>query len=165
MLQFVNYDIVFQEIPGEVTLAINLSNCPFRCEGCHSPYLRENVGEELTEAVLAKLLDKYGNAVTCFCFMGGDATPEDVEHLSSFLRNKTGGHIKTGWYSGRSKFPPECSICNFDYIKLGPYTESLGGLDKPTTNQRLYRIRNGEMTDLTSSFQTKYASGIKNNPY
>ena len=38
------FDVVFQEIPGEVTLALNLSGCPNRCAGCHSPHLWEEVG-------------------------------------------------------------------------------------------------------------------------
>ena len=37
MLKYAGYDIVFQEIPDEVTLAISLTNCPNRCPGCHSP--------------------------------------------------------------------------------------------------------------------------------
>ena len=73
MLKYTDYDIVFQEIPDEVTLAINLSNCPNRCKGCHSPYLQQNVGEALTEENLSILLQKYGKAVTCVCFMGGTA--------------------------------------------------------------------------------------------
>ena len=36
MLKYVNHDIVFQEFPDEVTLAINLSCCPNGCTGCHS---------------------------------------------------------------------------------------------------------------------------------
>ena len=40
MLKYYNYDIVFQEYPDEVTLAINLTMCPNRCVGCHSAYLR-----------------------------------------------------------------------------------------------------------------------------
>ena len=28
MLKYANFDIVFQEVPDEVTLAINISNCP-----------------------------------------------------------------------------------------------------------------------------------------
>ena len=60
MLKYTDYDIVFQEIPDEVTLAINLSNCPNRCKGCHSPYLQQNVGEALTEENLSVLLQKYG---------------------------------------------------------------------------------------------------------
>lgn len=31
MLKYVNCGIVFQEIPDEVTLSINISNCPCHC--------------------------------------------------------------------------------------------------------------------------------------
>lgn len=44
MLTYVNHDIVFQEFPDEVTLAINLSRCPPRCPGCHRPYLKQDAG-------------------------------------------------------------------------------------------------------------------------
>lgn len=155
MLRYSSYNIVFQEIPGEVTLAVNLSNCPNRCKGCHSPYLQQDIGEVLDEESLTFLLDKYGNSVTCVCFMGGDATPQDVERLSLFIREKSGKTTKTGWYSGRSTIPPNISFKNFDYIKLGPYIEKFGGLDSPHTNQRFYRIENGEPVDNTFLFQQK----------
>ena len=155
MLRFVNYNIVFQEVPGEVTLAINLSNCPNRCEGCHSPYLRENVGEILDNDVLLGLLEKYGNAITCVCFMGGDASPQDVEQCSVFLRNQTNGRLKIGWYSGKNSFPKECSLQNFDYLKLGAYVEHLGGLDSKTTNQQFYKIDNGSLMNITEVFLKK----------
>ena len=153
MLKFHNYDIVFQEVPGEVTLAINISNCPNRCKGCHSPYLMENIGKELHESVLVDLLKIYGNAVTCICFMGGDANPGEVEKLSAFLRTFTDNRIKTAWYSGKEHLPEHCSLKNFDYIKLGPYIEGLGGLNRATTNQRFYRIENTEMVDMTGNFK------------
>ena len=35
MVRFYNFDIVFAEIPDEVTLAINITGCPYRCPGCH----------------------------------------------------------------------------------------------------------------------------------
>ena len=155
MLQFVNYNIVFQEVPNEVTLAINLSNCPNRCKGCHSPYLQENKGRVLDNNVLAKLLEKYENAITCVCFMGGDASPKDVERCSIFTHNQTNGRIKTAWYSGKNSFPEECSLQNFDYIKLGAYMERLGGLDSKTTNQRFYRINNERMINMTEMFFKK----------
>ena len=155
MLRFINYDIVFQEIPGEVTLAINLSNCPNKCKGCHSPYLMEDKGDVLDESLLECLLKKYGNAITCVCFMGGDASPQDVNHLAAFLHKSTSRRIKTGWYSGKPNFSPNCSISNFNYIKLGPYIESIGGLNSPQTNQRFYRIENGEMVDMTYCFRKK----------
>lgn len=152
MLRFVNYDIVFREIPGEVTLAINLSNCPNRCKGCHSPQLMEHIGQILDEKILAGLLEKYGSAITCVCFMGGDAAPENVEQLAVYIRKQTEGRIKTGWYSGKSKLPETCIIQHFDYIKLGPYIEQLGGLDAATTNQRFYCIKEGKMIDRTALF-------------
>ena len=36
---------------------------------------------------------------------------------------------------------------NFEYIKLGPYIEKLGGLKSPDTNQHFYRIYGDEMKD------------------
>ena len=47
MLKYVNTAVVFQEIPDEVTLAINISGCPCRCPGCHShniDYLTRIIG-------------------------------------------------------------------------------------------------------------------------
>lgn len=152
MLKFTNYDIVFQEVPGEVTLAINLSNCPHRCKGCHSPYLREDKGEELSRETLKKLLGKYGEAISCVCFMGGDADPREIENLAAWLHRETGKRIKTGWYSGRTALPDGCGVSHFDYIKLGPYIAERGGLDSPCTNQRFYRVEGGEMIDITGRF-------------
>lgn len=153
MLRYANYDIVFQEVPNEVTLAINISNCPNRCKGCHSPYLMENKGEVLDENVLIGLLEKYGKAITCICFMGGDSSPAEIEMLATFAKAQTSGRIKTGWYSGRPALPPHCSLQKFNYIKLGPYIEHLGGLDSVTTNQHFYRVDGNEMVDITKWFQ------------
>lgn len=152
MLHLASYDIVFQEIPGEVTLALNLSCCPNRCPGCHSPHLQQEVGEVLDEELLGGLLRSYASAVTCVCFMGGDAEPKEVERLSAFIRTGFGSALKTGWYSGRAALPDGLDAGRFDYIKLGPYIEKLGGLDSATTNQRLYRVENGAMTDITYKF-------------
>jgi len=152
MLRFHNYSIVFQEVPDELSLAINITNCPHRCKACHSPHLQENIGEFLTEELLKSLLAKYGDTITCICLMGGDGNPEIVERQALFIRSKTNGKIKTAWYSGKDTFPSTCSMQSFDYIKLGAYVERLGGLDSPTSNQRFYRIDNEEMIDLSYKF-------------
>jgi anaerobic ribonucleoside-triphosphate reductase activating protein len=146
MLRYASYDIVFREIPGEVTLALNLSGCPNRCRGCHSPHLQEDAGEELTQGVLSSLLGAYGSAITCVCFMGGDAAPKEVSHLAQFVRQYA--RWKTAWYSGLPTFRATDAQV-FDYVKLGPYIEDLGGLDSPATNQRLYRIENSRWVDIT----------------
>ncbi|MBP1663288.1 MAG: anaerobic ribonucleoside-triphosphate reductase activating protein [Bacteroidetes bacterium] len=155
MLRYHNYNIVFQEVPGEITLAINLTNCPNGCKGCHSSYLQENTGKILNENVIEILLKKYGDAITCICFMGGDSDSQTVEKLSLYVRNYSGFRLKTAWYSGRAELPESCSLDNFNFIKLGPYVENLGGLASPTTNQHFYRIENSNLIDETHHFQRK----------
>ena len=56
MLKYVDTKVVFREVPDEVTLAINISNCPNSCPGCHSSYLSEDIGEVLTITRIKKLL-------------------------------------------------------------------------------------------------------------
>ncbi len=153
MLKYTDYDIVFQEIPNEVTLAINLSNCPHNCKGCHSPQLMLDIGEQLNEKVINRLLDRYGTMITCVCFMGGDASPCEVEHLAAFVQKTSHGRLKTGWYSGREKLLDNCKVENFNFIKLGAYKERLGGLNSKTTNQRLFRINGTEFEDITFLMQ------------
>ena len=76
-----------------------------------------------------------------------DSLPEEVRTAHP--------EIHIGWYSGRAKLSKEIDIANFDYIKLGPYIEAKGGLNKSTTNQRLYKVKDGEMTDITDRFWKK----------
>lgn len=72
----------------------------------------------------------------------------EVAALARHIARTTGGTIRTGWYSGRPALPPEFDPLAFDYVKLGPYREKLGGLNCRTTNQRLYRIvRTGSHSD------------------
>ena len=112
MLKYYNYDIVFQEIPDEVTLAVNITNCPHRCVGCHSPHLHQNIGIELNTAALDRLLDMYGKQITCVCFMGGDRQPKDVVALARYLRQHS--HLKVAWYSGNDTLPHNAKL--FDYV-------------------------------------------------
>lgn len=153
MLLYTDYDIVFQEIPDEVTLAVNLAGCPNRCPGCHSPQLQQEIGSPLTADVLDGLLARYGDSVTCLCLMGGDGDPQAVAALMAHLRRQW-PRIRTGWYSGASEPPAGFCPALFDYLKLGPYVAALGGLRSPTTNQRLWRLHaDGTRTDLTPLFR------------
>lgn len=138
MLKYVSYDVVFREIPDETTLALNISGCPHRCPGCHSPWLQSDAGQPLTDSELSALLNRYGSTITCVCFMGGDGEPDEVARLATLIRRTTS--LKVGWYSGRVALPPDYPLRLFHYIKLGPYIAHLGPLFSPTTNQRLYRI-------------------------
>lgn len=79
MVRYHNFDVVFAEIPGETTLALNITGCPNRCPGCHSPHLQADEGRVLDEAELLGLLARYGRSVTCVAFMGGDAGPHKID--------------------------------------------------------------------------------------
>jgi len=170
-MKVASFDIVFQEIPGEVTLALNLSNCPCHCPGCHSPHLAEDIGELLTEEILSGLINRYGAMITCVAFMGGDADPEEVARWAEWVKDK---RLKTAWYSGRAQLPESLTAkrsnseavcqCNglsgvaglpFDYVKLGPYIEALGGLKSEKTNQRLYKRVGEKWEDITAVFWRK----------
>ncbi len=151
MIRYVDYDIVFQEVPDETTLAFNLSGCPHRCHGCHSPQLWEDTGSPLTPDVIDRFSERYPY-ITCVALMGGDADVATLTALATYVRHKG---FKTAWYTGFSELPTGFDISLFDFIKTGPYIETLGGLKNSTTNQRFYRVENGQMTDCTYLFQTK----------
>ncbi len=138
-LKIYSYDIVCQEVPDEISLAVNISGCPNHCPGCHSPWLWGDEGEPMTEELMDGLIGKYSAAITCVCFMGGDAAPEEIEEMAKQVKMKY-PHLKTAWYSGREAVPEGFELKSLDYIKLGPYIEALGGLKSPTTNQTIYRI-------------------------
>lgn len=153
MLKYANFDIVFQEVPDEVTLAINISNCPNQCVGCHSQYLWKDVGYVLDKESLDDLVEKYQSGITCVCFMGGDAEPYDVANLAMHIKNKY-KDMKTAWYSGKNELPDAFHAETFDYIKTGRYEAALGALDSRTTNQRMIkRLADGRVKDITSRFQ------------
>ncbi len=155
MLKYVNTGIVFQEIPDEMTLAINISNCPCHCPGCHSSYLWQDIGTPLTPLSLERLLGEYGDTITCVCFMGGDAEPQDVDMLARHV-HKSHPRLRVGWYSGRQIVPSAIRKEDFDYIKVGPYIRHLGCLKERTTNQRLYkRVSGDDFEDITRRFWKK----------
>ena len=149
MLKYVNTAITFAEFPDEISLLINISNCPCHCKGCHSAYLAEDIGEPLDYIALTKLIIDSNKGITCVGLMGGDSDPKWINKLAKFI--KTSSELKVGWYSGRNYLPSEIDITFFDYIKLGPYINECGGLQSPSTNQNLYQIE---------KIDNKYIDGI-----
>lgn len=137
MIEYVDTKVVMSEVPDEITLAINLSNCPCHCKGCHSSYLAEDIGKELTlERLHFLAIDNDG--ITTIAFMGGDNDPKRINRLAKYIKDCL--DLKVAWYSGRQELSPDIDLKNFDYIKLGPYIEELGPLTSKTTNQRFYWV-------------------------
>jgi len=157
MLKYLNYDIVMAEVPDEITLAINLTNCPYHCKGCHSPELREDIGEELTADRLHEMIDS-NKGITCIAFMGGNSDYESLLRLFYSVKLRSDYPYKVAWYSG-SKQLPKKGYEVIDYLKIGPYIESKGPLNNPSTNQRMYQIIHHDLSnnlvDITYKFQNK----------
>ena len=135
MIKFTTSAVTFEEIPTEVTLSLAISNCQGNCPGCHSPELRGDNGLELTEEVLDALIRK-NSGVGCVLFLGEGNSPSDLIRLAERVRNHW--KLRVALYSGRSNVEDELWH-HFDYIKIGPYIEALGPINKVTTNQKLYR--------------------------
>ena len=127
--------VVLEEIPDRVTLAVDISNCRGNCVDCHSPFLKEDIGEELTPEIISQLVsDNFG--VDCFLFLGEGRDPERLLELATHVRALG---LVPALYSGRREVDGSYWEA-FDYIKVGPYLPEQGPLNNPETNQRLYRV-------------------------
>ena len=127
-------DVVLEEVPDRVTLAVEIPNCQGNCPGCHSPFLKQDIGEELTaEAADALLEENFG--VDCFLLLGEGNDPAALLGLARHIKAAHPG-VETALYSGRESV--EDGIYEvFDFVKTGPYRAELGPLNERTTNQRI----------------------------
>ena len=139
--------VVLEEIPDRVSLAVDISNCRGNCVGCHSPFLKKDIGVELTPEIIDALVaDHFG--VNCFLFLGEGRDVEALLDLAAHVRSLG---LEVAVYSGRDVVE-DIFWTHFDYIKLGPYKPECGPLNKTTTNQRLYQVIDGRPQDITSRF-------------
>jgi len=156
MYEKMKYDsilVTFTEVPDEIALCFNITGCPCHCQGCFEPWLQEDKGMELNNAVLEAQIDSHPH-ISCVCFMGGDRYYNNIAVLIMEVRRKY-PHLKWAMYSGRDEMHPFLSTL-LDYYKVGPYIEKCGSLDKETTNQRFYKkVGDNMWKDITYRFQKK----------
>ena len=81
--------------------------------------------------------------------MGGDGAPAEVDSIMASIRRRHPG-LRIAWWSGRSLLSPHIHLDNLDYLKLGPYLAHLGPINTPGSNQHLYLINHGTLTDITN---------------
>lgn len=154
-LKYLGVSIVCAEVPDEIALAINISGCPHRCNGCHSQYLWEYKGNNISDD-LEDIIYHLKEYITCVCFMGGD---QNMKELGGLLREVKDSGLKTCLYSGLDDIKPFSSFIDsglLDYIKIGSYKSELGSLGEPSTNQRMYEVSDGKLTDITYKFSKEY---------
>ena len=151
-LKFIGYTITFQEVPNEVSLSINISNCPYKCRGCHSEYLWDYDGEFLLDNI-ENIINGYKDLITCVCFMGGDQNKDELLRAINICKSY---NLKTCLYTGNDDINMFSDLINtLDYIKIGRYDESLGGLDSKITNQNFYKITDNELINMNDWFKKK----------
>ena len=151
-LKYLGYSIVFQEVPGEVTLTLNISGCPHKCEGCHSKYLWEYDGHYVSDDLKA-LIEKYKGLITCVCFMGGDQNQNELSNLLIYVKQCK---LKTALYTGCDSINSLSAtvLDHLDYCKTGHYDSLCGGLDNPNTNQQMFKWdwKRNKWLDITYKF-------------
>ena len=142
-LKYLGYSIALQEVPNEISLVINVSGCPHKCEGCHSQYLWEYEGNYISDD-FNNILNFYDGMITCVCFMGGE---QNVDELESHLKYVKEYGLKTCLYSGCDSIEETATLLPYlDWIKVGRYEESLRtddniqyGIKLATSNQKIYK--------------------------
>ena len=152
MIKYTGVYVTFQEVPDEVSLVLTISNCLGRCDGCHSPWLGEDIGDDL-EKDLPGLLDKYDGCITCVCFMGEGNDKDALMRCCQMISSRG---LKRAIYSGRDQV--DFNEIGFpEYIKVGSYKKELGGLDSYTTNQRMYKKSDcsNEYINITNLFRNR----------
>lgn len=148
-MNYAYMEVACMEVPNEISLCIGITGCQVHCPGCHSKELWDaEYGSPLTDDVYRDALLKYKGKCSCICFMGGEWYQDDLIELLIIARIEG---FKTALYTG--EYWVSYDVQKYlDYVKVGPYVEELGGLADRTTNQRMYKIENGAMIDITKEF-------------
>lgn len=138
MLHYSSKQIVLQEVPDEISLALSISGCKLACRGCHSTETwNPKYGEELSETVLQELITR-SKYITCVLFYGGEWQEDNLIKLLKLVKSN---NLKTCLYTGLELNQiSDNLLSNLTYIKVGRYIEQLGGLESPTTNQQILLI-------------------------
>jgi len=137
-MYYYDFQVVLQEVPGEISLCFSISGCDKHCEGCHSPFLwKEGNGSLLTKDVYTSLLNQYCKLATCVLFMGGEWHKEELVEMLKIAKSKK---FKTCLYTGEKSVSEEISD-QLTWIKTGIWKQNLGGLDSKITNQKFIEIK------------------------
>ena len=109
-------DVVLEEIPDRVTLALEIPNCQGSCPGCHSSFLKLDIGKELTPDEADRLIeDNFG--INCFLLLGEGNDREALLSLAAHVRERF-PRLELALYSGRQEVEPEIREA-FDFVKVG----------------------------------------------
>lgn len=137
-----NIEIVFQEVPDEISISFSVAGCQLRCEGCHSTELwTEKGGQLLTTDLFLSILKENVNLASCVLFLGGEWREDE---LVEFLQLAKDHKYKTCLYTGLDDVSDNIKS-KLTFLKTGRWTPTLGGLNSITTNQKFIDVESGEI--------------------
>lgn len=143
-MRYSGSQVVFQEIPNEISLVFQVTGCPLRCPGCHSSDIwASNIGKELSISSLNMAIEKYKNYISCILYLGGEWNLEELLLQLEYIKSL---HLKTALYTGLELHQvDERLFKNLDYLKYGAYKAELGPLTSPNSNQKLVNLKTNEI--------------------
>ncbi len=136
------FNVVLQEVPGEISLCFSISGCPLQCPGCHSPFLwKKQTGDKFTLEAFKEFLYQYYGFASCVLFMGGEWHRDEL-----IMMLKCAQHMgfKTCLYTGETDVEPGI-LRHLTYVKTGPWKEELGGLSSQKTNQIFREVKTNKI--------------------
>lgn len=140
-MRYYTKDVVFQEVPNEISLSYSICGCPLNCDGCSwkSGLTVNSEEKELTDIEFEIDLKKYKGLVSCVLFLGGEWEKDSLlDKLNIALKYG----YKTCLYTGLELENIDKNILSkLDYIKTGRYIKELGGLNNPNTNQKFIDLK------------------------
>lgn len=141
-MHFSSEQVVWQEVPNEVSLAYTISGCPLACVGCHSADTWPlEAGLSLNLTYFQQKLEQYQGLISCVVFLGGEWHAQLIDYLALARAAK----LNTCLYTGLEREElPSPLISQLTYLKTGRWRRELGGLDSSITNQRFVDLRSGE---------------------
>ena len=137
-MYYSSVEVVFQEVPGEISICFTITGCELFCKGCHSPNLwKKGSGQKLTDELYVKILEKYKEFATCVLFMGGEWYEEE---LCKKLKTAKEKGYKTCLYTGLTNISSSKIKNLLTWLKTGAWVQKLGGLESKTTNQQFIEV-------------------------
>jgi len=156
--------VVFQEVPGEISLCFSITGCKVGCKGCHSTELwDENYGISLTNSKFTTYLAKYQKLISCVVFFGGEWQAKAlIEKLHIAKRFNLKTCLYTGHTAGEKYIDINISQ-HLNFLKTGAWQAKLGGLESPITNQVFRNVQTGEkLNHLFLKNHNNFSKGTHN---
>lgn len=133
----------------------NVTGCPRKCPGCHTPELQTEAGETLDSDTVKSIVRYHAitekEPITTILFFGGDHDPEFISLLEEVWEEYY-MQFSLALYTGvETKEEVSPYLRRYlRYLKVGSYKESLGPITSNTTNQRLWDL--SKNLDITHKF-------------